>query len=660
MSQVEDRIVLRVTVVGLIILSMLAVLLARLWFLQVLAGQEFADAAKRNSVRLVSVEGPRGRILDRKGRVLVRNRTALAIGIRKDDLPDDPMEALKVKRRLGRLLGMSVREIDRKLADRRTSPYKPIAIAEDVPLEAYLMVSERRDPDFLGVETMKLPVREYPRGSIAAHVLGYVGEVNESELATKKGKYRLGDTIGRTGVERQYESVLRGQAGWEKLVVDATGRVVDVLYSEPQEPGRDLYLTLDASVQRVAERALAEGIKRARVQTFREDGTRFKAPAGAAVVLDARNGDVIAMASHPTFNLRKFVGGVGQDYFDFLQDEGNHFPLLNRAIQASYPPGSTYKPIIAAAALETGMGSPGGRYPCLTGFRYGDRIFRNWRARNASISIAQSLIESCDTVYYNFAAKWYERDADQVRGGKKASEVMQQWSRRFGLGTPTGIDLPQERTGRVPDRAYRLAVWKTNKAAYCKRYEQTKDLLFEDLCARGYLWRPGDSINMSIGQGDVETTPLQMAAVYAAVANGGKVVRPHLGLRVTTPTGKLVKRIAPKPKRVVRADGDTWRYIRSALRDVSTKGTASYPYRGWPFSRIPVASKTGSAEIAGKQPYSWFATYAPANDPKYVVVSVIEEAGAGSQVAGPVARRIMDHLFDLPPLPIVYGTTRSD
>ncbi|HEX9712309.1 MAG TPA: penicillin-binding protein 2 [Actinomycetota bacterium] len=659
-NTLEDRVRLRATIVGIVILTMIGVLIARLWFLQVLAGEEFAAKAESNSVRIVSIEAPRGRILDRRGRVLVKNRPALAIGIRKDDLPDDEAEALEVKRRLARLLGITVRDINRTLADKRVSPYKAAVIASDVSEESLFEVKERRDL-YPGVETLTLPVRTYPLGSLAAHILGYVGETTEEEIKTLDA-YRLGDRIGRTGVERTYEQWLRGEPGLQKLEVDATGRVLRerLLGSRPAQPGSDVYLSLDARLQRIAEGALTEGIERARGQTFHSTGESFKAPAAATVVLDARTGEIVAMASFPTFDIRQFVGGVTDRYWSFLNDERNRYPLLNRAIQSSYPPGSTYKPVLATAALATGAASPGGGYPCKTQFRFGDTVFRNWQPRDATISLAQSIIESCDTVYYNFARNWWLREQSQIAAGKKPSETMQSWSRRFGLGAKTGIDLPQETAGRIPDRSWRRQTWEANKDSYCKTYRRTRSALFEDLCERGFLWRGGDAVNMSIGQGDVLATPLQMAVAYAAIANGGKVLQPHVGLKVVSPAGDTVEEIETTVVRRIKAPGDDIKYVQRALRQVPERGTAQFPFRGWPFDEIPMAAKTGSSEIAGKQPYSWFAAYGPANDPRYVAVAVVEEAGFGSQVAGPIVRRLFDELFDQPPLPIVYGTSRSD
>lgn len=657
MNGAEDRTRGRIAAVGVMIVVLFGVLGARLWFLQVLSGPSLAQSAERNRVRIVSVEAPRGRILDRNGKVLVRNKTTLAVGIRRDALPKETAARRSLKKRLGRLLGMSVAQIDQRLADRRTSPYKAVVIADGVAEDVIFTVRERQD-SYPGVETMALPVRTYPHGRLAAHILGYVGETTESELKGLKG-YRLGDEIGRTGVERTYEKFLRGVPGLQKLEVDASGRVLGTLGGQDAKPGNDVMLALDIDAQKVAEKALAEGMLRARSQFFKEDGTRFRAPAGATVVLDARNGQVIALASAPTFDPRKFVGGVSDRYWSFLNAEKNDYPLLNRAIQAAYPPGSTFKPILATAALSTGAASPGSRFPCTTAFRFGDRVFRNWRAANSSITVEQSLVESCDTVYYSFARNWWLRENRAVGNGEKPYELMQDWARRFGLGALTGIDLPQEVDGRIPDRAYRRSAWEANRKEYCDRFARTREALFEDLCERGFLWRGGDAVNMSIGQGEVEATPLQMAVAYAAIANGGKVIQPHVGLKVVTPAGKRVKDIAPVVRSEVKAKASAIRYVDRALAEVSSRGTASFPYRGWPLDEIPMAAKTGSAEIAGKQPFSWFATYGPADDPKYVVVTVVEQAGFGSQVAGPVSRRIMDELFNRTPLPIVFGT-RSD
>ncbi|HJR18587.1 MAG TPA: penicillin-binding protein 2 [Actinomycetota bacterium] len=654
----EERVRFRSAILGIVVLAMMSVLVSRLWLLQVLTGEEYALAAVNNSVRLVWLEAPRGRILDRNGVELVKDQPSLAVGLRRDDLRDPKLRSTVVSR-LAKLLHIRARDINARLNDKRVSPYRPAIIATDVSEQVIFEIREHAER-YPGAETLVLPVRAYPKGNLAAHVLGYVGETTESELDRLRDKgYRLGDSIGRTGIERTYEEWLRGQPGIDKLEVNSAGIVLRSLGAQEAIPGHDVMLSLDAEVQEVAEDALYLGIQRARGQTFQETGDRFLAPAGGVVVLDAQTGEVVAMASYPTFDLRRFVGGVETNYFKTLNDPKNNFPLLNRTMQSAYPPGSTFKAFMAAAALSTGAMTPGSTLPCTSAFEFGNRIFRNWTGGSGNISLAQSLVVSCDTVYYRLGANWWAKERADERAGRKVNETMQDWARRFGLGRVTKIDLPNEEDGRVPGRDYRREIYELNKVRWCEQYNKTKDVVYEDLCERGYLWRGGDAVNMSIGQGDLITTPLQMAVGYAAIANGGKVLRPHVGLRIQDPDGTVEQEIKPQVLSRVKIDADDLAYVRNALEQVAFRGTAVFPFRGWPLDDVPVAAKTGSAEIAGKQPFSWFAAYAPANKPKYVVVSVVEQAGFGSQVSGPIVRRIMDKLFGFKLTPVVFGV-RSD
>ena len=654
----EERVRFRVAILGVIVLAMMSVLVSRLWFLQVLTGERYAEASESNRVRIVWLEAPRGRILDRNGVELVKNRPSLAVGLRRDDLKDPALRKLVVTR-LAKLLKVRARDINRRLDDKRISPYRPAIVATDVSEQAIFEIREHAER-YPGAETFMLPVRMYPKGTLAAHVLGYVGETTEKELETLRDRgYRLGDSIGRTGVERTYEQSLRGKPGVDKLEVNSSGIVLRSLGAQEAVPGKDVMLSLDAEVQAIAEESLVQGMKRAQGRTFAETGERFLAPAGGVVVLDAQTGDVVAMASYPSFDPSKFVGGVDQAYFKFLNDADNHFPLLNRAMQSSYPPGSTFKPFMASAALDSGAMSAGSTLPCTGAFEFGDRVFHNWKGGSGNITLAQSLVESCDTVYYRLAANWWLKERRDERAGRKVYEIMQDWMRRYGLGRPTKIDLPNEEEGRVPGREYKQRLYDLNKVSWCDRAHRTRNVLYQDLCERGFLWRGGDAINLSIGQGDVLATPLQMAVGYAAIANGGKLLRPHVGLKITNPDGTLAEQVKTQVNSRVKIERPDLQYIQNALRQVALRGTGVFPFRGWPLNRISVAAKTGSAEIAGKQPYSWFAAYAPVDRPRYVVVSVVEQAGFGSQVSGPVVRRIMDKLFDLPLTPVVFGV-RSD
>jgi penicillin-binding protein 2 len=655
----DDRIRFRITVLAVLVIVLMSLLMSRLWFLQVLAGEKYKDAALENHVRIATLQAPRGRILDRNGSTLVDNRASLVVGIRKDDLPDDNQAAYEIKKRLASMLGITPKQINKRLADRRVSSYRAAPVAEDVPRDVFFQLAERGD-EFPGVEVSIVPVRSYPHGLLAAHVVGYVGETNEEELERLQPKgYRLGDSIGRTGIERSYEDVLRGRPGYDKLEVDASGRVLRTLGHRDPIPGADLYLSIDLKAQKVAEAALLDGIRSARGKVFRLSGQHFKAPAGGVVVLNAQTGGVVAMASYPTFDPRLFVGGVDARYYRHLNDPRNHFPLLSRATQSAYPPGSTIKPLMAVAALETGLASPAGSYPCTSGFRFGDRVFHNWTSGSGSISLPRALEVSCDTVFYRFGAAWWARERNAERAGRKVYESMQDWDRQFGLGADTGIDLPVETTGNVPGRESRLKRWQRNKRAWCREARRTHDRLLVDLCENGWRWRGGDSINLSIGQGELQVSPLQLARAYAAIANGGKVFRPHVGLKVVSLSGKTLQRIKPEVVRRLGSAAPSLDRVRRWLAGVPEHGTAGYPYRNWPFSRIRVAAKTGSSEIEGKQPFSWFASFVPVNRPRYVAVSVVEEAGFGSQVSGPIVRRIMDQLFGLTPTPIVFGG-RSD
>lgn len=653
MTTVTDRARSRIAIVAVLVFALLATILVRLWYLQILAGDGFEARAQRNAVRIVVDEAPRGRVFDRNGKIIVRNRTALAVGVRRRDLPSGEAGEL-IRDRLAALVGITRPVLETRLADKRSSPFEPVVVARDVAPHVIFAIRERREL-YPGIEAMTLPVREYPSGSLAAQVLGYLTEVNQDELDQRTG-YLPGDQIGRTGLERQYEDSMRGQPGRRKLEVDASGNVLRVLGRADPVPGADLELTIDLEVQKVAEQALADGIRRARAQRFSETGRLFKAPAGASVVLNAQTGAVVAMASAPTFDLQQFVGGVSATYFAKLNDPASAQPMLNRTMQSAYPPGSTFKPIIAAAALTGGAATTTRRFPCLTEFKFGDRVFRNWRPRNDRITLREALIESCDTPFYALARDWWVAELRQEEAGSPPKEIMAEYARAFGLDTETGIDLSgYEEDGRIPDRRWRLEYWEANRQSYCASARRTGSELYQDLCERGYRWRGGDSVNMSIGQGDILTSPLQMAVAYAAIANGGKVLKPFLARQVRGADGTVLQAGMSDVLSRLPVAPATLRYIRDALIGVARDGTAVFPFRGWPQDRIAVAAKTGSAEIAGKQPFSWFAAFAPARSPKYVIVTVVEEAGSGGQVSGPVTRRIMDELFNLKPLPIVFG-----
>jgi penicillin-binding protein 2 len=620
-AQQQERSRFRVATLGLVILSLFSALVARLWFLQVLAGDEYKTAAQGQAVRLVPIEPSRGRILDRHGETLVRNRPSLVVSVRKDEVVD-PDATLD---RLSALLEMPREEIQKRLDDKRIPPYTAVPIKEDVPEESIVYLMEHRDL-FPGVIGEMRPVRVYPHGALAAHILGYTGEITQEQLGREHYKgYKAGASVGRNGIEYAYERALHGVPGAVKLQVDASGAVRGAPLGR-QEPvtGYDVVTTLDARVQQVVEDSLTKGIERARTIFHQESGKNYLAPAGGAVVIDPNNGEIIASASFPTFNPEAFVGGISQGEFDALADNPA-IPLLDRVTQAAFPPGSTFKVVTAGAAMQEGIANAVDRYDCPPSYRFADTTFRNWRARHSGrITLSQAVIESCDTVFYDFAAKFWQRFR------KDGVEVLQDYARKFGFGAKTGIEVPFEKAGRVADEEWLHEM----NARYPKAFPYK-------------IWLPGYTINMSIGQGDLLVTPLQLATAYGAIANGGTLWQPHVGMRIQE--GSRVVTVPSKETGRLPLGPEALGVIRRGLEGVVTPGgTAAGAFAGFPLDRFPIAAKTGTAEINPKQPFAWFAAYGPAPNPQYVVVVMVEEGGHGGEVAAPIARRIFDGLFNLP------------
>ena len=610
----------RLAVLGVVILSLFGSLFARLWYLQVLDSRQFVAAAASNQVRVVYAEAPRGRVLDRNGRVLVENRPSPVIAVRRAELerlPADEREG--VKARLSALLAITREELDRRIGDVRFSQYKPVPVAEDVPEPVFVHLRERAE-EYPSVEAAILSRRSYPEGSVAAHVLGYVGEINDQELnARRRGGYRLGDSIGKSGAELLYEAELRGTPGVEKLQVNATGEVLGPpLATRPPVRGEDVRLTIDLEIQRLAEESLLQALEGARVTKERNSGMPFVAPAGSVVVLDPRDGGVLAMASYPTFNPGDFVNGISPDLFRTLNDRGSYYPLTNRAVSGQYAPGSTFKLITAVAAAQRGMIT--GRSTIVDGGVYrvpncrGEKCtFRNAGSRAwGRVDLARSLTVSSDVYYYDLGARfWLERG--------RFANGMQDVARSFGLGTKTRIGLPEEKGGLVPDPEVKRRRNEGNPRAFPEG-----------------RWFTGDSIQMAIGQGDVLLTPLQLANVYATFANGGTRYQPRLALDVG---GR--RTAEPVVAGTVELSSALRDPIAAGLRGVVEReeGTAAVAFSGL---QLPVAGKTGTAQVGRKQDTALFAAYAPADAPQLAVAVVLEESGFGGSAAAPVARRIIE------------------
>ncbi len=646
--------VLRLTFLAVLVIALFLALFARLWFLQVLTGDRYVELADSNRLRTVVSEAPRGSILAADGEELVRNRPALAISADRQVLLDDAgeprdEEAERVIARLGELLDLDHDEVIDRLGSQRRSPFRPVPIETDVPQEVVFTVREQQEL-FTGVETETLPVREYPEGTLASHLVGYIGEISQEELLDPEfTDYLGGDLVGRSGLEQSYESELRGTPGRRLLVVNARENVLDVQSDRAPIPGNDLITTIDLDLQQATERLLEEGIESSR-DIQRDDGRFLPSVAGSAVALDARTGAVLSMASYPDYDPREFLGGLSQDYAELLFEPESYQPLVNRAIAGEYPPGSVFKTASGAAMIEAGQIGPRGTRDCDAEFEVGGVTFRNWNrgVNEGPMDLSDALKRSCDTYFYTLAYDNWQQEQAQDDPEEALIEV----GERFGFGRSLDLDLPGELDGRLPGRAWRQAYWEANRDRWCEQAEAAPEgsverELLADNCQFGGAWRGGDAVNSSIGQGDVLSTPLQVAASYQAIANDGVLMRPHVGDRIVGPDGEVVEEIEPEALGDLGLDDQVLAVMREGLEAVlmDASGTGESAFDGFPLAEIPVAGKTGTAEAGPRVPYSWFVAYAPADDPEIVVVVNVEQGGGGSQTAAPIVRNILEHHF---------------
>lgn len=623
---------LRLAILGIVVVSLFAALFSRLWYLQVMDADTFEVEAKNNQVRIVYEPAPRGRILDREGRILVDNRGARVVTLSRKAASDVP----EVVPRLAALLNVPEKDVRDRIDDVRYSPFTPVPIADDVTEEIVVYIREHA-ADFPGVDAPVQAERAYPHGQIGAHVLGYVGQTTKAELDERRSKgYREGDEIGKQGVERSLEEHLRGQPGRKVLQVNADDEVFGPpLRDDPPVQGKDVRLTLDVDLQRVAEESLQQGLNSARRRNDRNTRKPFVAPAGSVVVLDPNDGSVLAMASNPTFNPAEFVNGIRPDVFAQLQDPALFCPLCNRTLQGQYSPGSTFKLVTSMAAMEEGLIDAtttiddGGVYK-VRNCRGEKCTFRNaggiaW----GRVDLARALTVSSDVFYYNLGASfWTQRS--------KYGDAMQDVARRLGFGERTGIDLPSEARGRVPDPATRKRLNEQNPRAF-----PTAD------------WRTGDNVNLAIGQGEMAVTPLQLASAYATFANGGKLFKPRVLDKVIDQDRRVLAESTPEVLRRIEIPGPMRAPILNGLLGAVAdgRGTARGAFAGFPLDRLTVAGKTGTVQVANKQETALFVAFAPAENPDYVVAVVMEEAGFGGSVAAPVARRILEKIaagYDAP------------
>ena len=652
----------RLLVLQVLVASLVVTLLGRLWFVQVLEGESYAREAQANRVREVIVPAVRGEILDIKGRPLVTNRPALVVTVNRSLLLSQEDDGTAVLARLASVLALDVDDIRQQITPcggrvvppcNAGSPYQPVAVAAFDPEEAralqtVLRLEEHREL-FPGVQVVTQALRDYPAGSLGGHLLGYLGPISDAER--EKDAYRgtpLDALIGRTGVEKTYDEQLRGRDGVDELEVDHVGTVTGQRGSRAPEAGGTLVLSIDAAVQRLAEKELEAAIAKARRTPARKSAGTYVADSGSVVVMEALTGRVVAMASYPAYSPASFVGGISTKEYAALTDERNGTPLLFRAIQSGYAPASTFKVVSAASAVMTGKATFSSVLPCPGVFAPTGQT--NFEAANlGALSLRTAIVKSCDTNFYKFAFDDWRADGG-IRPVPRPKDPMIAMARAFGLGERTGIDLPSESPGLIPTREWRRSYWESLKDDFCQgaknpAFNAERRARNEDACKDGFRFRGGQATNFSIGQGETVVTPLQLAVAYAAIANGGTIVTPTLGRAVIAPDGSVTP-IDPPSKGRVPVRSDVLAGLRDALVGVTREpgGTAYNTFRG---SAVSAGGKTGTAQVNGKQDTSWFASFAPAESPSLVVVGMVAQGGTGATTAAPMVREIYEGIFGL-------------
>lgn len=623
----------RIRLLRVVIAALLVTLVTRLWFLQVVTGSDYVRAAAENRIRTVSVPATRGQILDSAGIALVTNQTRPVVTVDHVAIAGQPDGGRAVLARLAQVLRQPYQTLVGKtrLCGREVaqpcwpgSPYAPIPVTDEISVPIALQITEHQQ-DFPGVTVELRPVRHYPLGTAAAHVLGY-----------------LRAEAGGDGLEAVYDRDLAGRPGAREVSVDRSGTVTGLVTQAEPETGNTLMTSIDSRIQLIAERSLARAV------------SRWDGDAGAAVVLESATGRVIALASAPTYDPGVWTGGISER--DYLALLGPSRPLVSRAIQGEWAPGSTWKVVSTAAAARAGYPLSAG-YDCPSSYTVGNRAFANFaRADLGRLTMHDALVRSCDTIFYRLADEMWKKDGG-LRPVAEPADTLERTADGFGFGVATGIDLPGERAGAVPDRESKAETWKRTRDASCRRaktgYPDLADraraaylkALAAENCRWGATWWAGDAANFAIGQGGVLVTPLQLARAYAALANGGTIFSPRIGRQVLSPRGDRVRTITPPVVGSLPGSPATLAFIRQALTDVPKRGTASAAFEGFPLDRVAVAGKTGTAEVYGKRDTSWFASFAP--DPGYTVVVVISQGGRGAQAATPTAREIWDGILAL-------------
>lgn len=585
----------RLDVLAIMVLFIFLALISRLGYLQVVQGTYYNHLAEGNRIRLIPIMAPRGIFYDRNGMALVLNRPGFTVSLLPitGPVPDD------VINKLAAILVMSPEEIRMKISQHPAS-FEPVRIKTDIGPDIVTRIEERRN-ELPGVVIEIQPIRNYANNELGAHIFGYVSEINDAELNNRQDQgYKSGDIVGKFGMEKVYDRELRGFDGGGQVEVDVTGRPVQVLGKKEPIPGNNLLLTIDYRIQKATEEALDEQLKYLQTKT-----EYINAKAAAAVALNPKTGEILAMASRPNFNPNLFAGGISSKEWNKLNSNPHH-PMDNKVISGEYPPGSTFKIVTGTAALELGKVTPEEKIL---------DIGRHWLIPKVNamgealgwINFKEALAKS-DNVYF------YEM------GNRLGIDNLEKYSRMFGLGALTGINLPEETDGLVASRRYKEKVY-------------------------GEDWYLSETFDAAIGQGFQLATPLQIAVMMGEIANGGHRYRPYLVNKITTANGEIIKNFSPEELGQIQISQRTLTLIRESLREVAQdSGTAGYLFQDFP---IPIAAKTGTAENSHGQDHGWFVAYAPYDDPRIVVVVIIEQGGFGASSAAPVVKKMLEAAFNI-------------
>jgi len=613
-----SNIKIRFRIILYLLVMILIVLILRLYFLQIMSGELYAELASKNITREKTVEAPRGNIYDRNGKLIVSSVPVAAVAVE----PHIVLKNEDVIKALSDCLDMSYRDIKEKLEKSDVSYIDRVILKQDIDAATMIYLKENSS-NLPGVEVVDAYLREYNFGVLAAHLLGYTGEISEDMLKSEKYGvgYEGGDQVGLTGLEETYESVLKGKKGKIVYEVDPMGRPVNILEETSPTCGNDLYLTIDIDLQQFVEKILYESILEVRQKKIKNTDECYNVRGGAVVVLNPQNGQVLAMASYPTYSPELFVGGISQTDLNNLNDPENYCPLINRAFM-SFPPGSVIKIVTAYAGLAEEVISEESRLNCAgVWLGLGEDFPKLCWASHGSLDIRGAIKNSCDIYFYQVGYGLYTKL-------NNTEEFLQKYLRIFGFGSETGIDLPYEDKGLVADKKWKKDYFK-NQPGYS-------------------VWFPGDTVNMAIGQGDLKVTPLQMAQAFSILANRGIEYTPYLVKEIRDIEGNLFVDNSREEYKDLDLDKNFIEIIEDGLVQVAGPGgTAATVFRNFPLDEIPVAAKTGTAEFEGRQDYGWFASYAPVGSPEYVVAVMLEEAGSGGSNAAPIVEKIYRYLFNI-------------